>query len=75
MPERKTEVQTGRVTFYDATKGYGFIRPDGGAADWFGHATGLIGETELFVGDVVTFEVEFDKRKNKDKAVGVRVLS
>jgi CspA family cold shock protein len=74
MPERKTEVQMGRVTFYDATKGYGFIRPDGGAAAWFGHATGLIGETELFVGDV-TFEVEFDKRKSKDKAVGISIVS
>lgn len=55
-------------------KGFGFVAGDDGK-DHFVHVTGLLdGEKELFVDDRVTFEIEFDPRKNKYQAVKVRLI-
>jgi len=51
---------TGTVKFFNASKGFGFIVPDGGGKEVFAHVTGLI--DEIREGDAVTFEVE-DGRK------------
>ena len=35
-------MQEGTVKFFNATKGFGFIKPDNGSADIFVHVTGII---------------------------------
>ncbi|MCY7356612.1 MAG: cold shock domain-containing protein [Rudanella sp.] len=47
--------QTGKVKFYNESKGYGFITPDAGGPDVFVHATGLI--DQIGENDIVSFEV------------------
>ena len=53
-------MQEGTVKFFNATKGFGFIKPDNGSADIFVHVTGLI--DEIHENDRVTFEVENGKK-------------
>ncbi len=52
------ERQTGTVKWFNATKGYGFITPDGGS-DVFVHYSGIRGEgyRSLEEGQRVEFEV------------------
>ena len=49
----------GRVEYFDAAKGYGFITPDGGGADLFVHFSAIqaSGYRTLDEGQSVTFEV------------------
>ncbi len=47
---------TGTVKFFNTSKGFGFIVPDGGGKEVFAHVTGLI--DEIREGDAVTYEVE-----------------
>ena len=50
----------GTVKWYNATKGFGFIQPDGGSKDVFVHATALERAciTRLDDGQKVTFDLE-----------------
>jgi CspA family cold shock protein len=63
-------MQEGTVKFFNATKGFGFIKPDNGSADIFVHVTGLI--DEIHENDRVTFEVENGKKGLN--AVKVKVI-
>lgn len=56
-------MRTGKVKFYNESKGYGFITDDETGKDIFVHATGLNG-AELREGDKVSYEEE-DGRKGK----------
>ncbi len=56
-------MRTGKVKFYNESKGYGFIVDDETGKDIFVHATGLKG-TELREGDSVSYEEE-EGRKGK----------
>lgn len=57
----------GTVKFYNSSKGFGFIAPEGGAKDVFVHATALeaAGMTSLSEGQRVSFDIQPDARGSK----------
>jgi CspA family cold shock protein len=58
---------TGTVKFFNASKGFGFISPEGGAKDVFVHATALeaAGMTSLAEGQKVNFDIQPDAKGSK----------
>jgi cold shock protein len=61
----------GTVKFFNATKGFGFIKPSDSSEDVFVHSSGLI--DEIKEDDKVEFEVEQGKKGLN--AVDVRVMN
>jgi cold shock protein len=64
----------GQVKFFNTTKGFGFIAPDGGGKDVFVHMTAVqaAGLRGLNEGQKVSFDVEADKRG--PKAVNLKLV-
>ena len=64
---------TGTVKFFNAERGYGFIKPDDGGRDVFVHITAVerAGLKDLTEGQRITFEVEPDKKGKGPKAVNL----
>jgi CspA family cold shock protein len=58
---------TGTVKWFNATKGFGFIAPDGGGKDVFVHVTAVqrAGLQTLSEGQRVTFDVVDDRKGKK----------
>jgi CspA family cold shock protein len=58
---------TGTVKFFNSSKGFGFISPEGGAKDVFVHATAVeaAGMRSLNEGDKVSFDIQPDARGSK----------
>src|SRR5439155_18081643 len=69
----------GTVKFFNAERGYGFIKPDDGGRDVFVHITAVerAGLKALNEGQRISFEVEPDKKGKGPKAVNlvITVLS
>ena len=66
---------SGTVKFFNAAKGFGFIAPDDGGSDIFVHVSAVerSGLRGLNEGDLVSFEVEEDRRSGKLAAIDLRV--
>jgi cold shock CspA family protein len=60
VPKREKEVtpteRTGKVEFYNNSKGFGFIREQNTQEKYFVHARGLL--EDIMEGDIVAFELE-----------------
>lgn len=68
--------QTGTVKFFNSSKGFGFITPDGASKDVFVHISALqqSGITQLNDGQKVSFETEPDRAGKGPKAVAIQLL-
>lgn len=64
-------MKTGVIKFFNATKGYGFIKEDGTGTEVFVHITGLA-EQPINQGDKVSFDIT-DGRKGPN-AINVKKI-
>jgi CspA family cold shock protein len=71
--QREGDVPSGTVKWFNATKGYGFIQPDGGGKDVFVHISAVekAGFSSLAEGAKVSFDVV--PNKGKESAENLRV--
>jgi CspA family cold shock protein len=65
---------TGTVKFFNPSKGYGFIAPEGGGNDAFVHISALekVGLSTLAENQRVSYDLETDQR-GKTSAVNLQV--
>ncbi|MDU9005010.1 cold-shock protein [Sedimentitalea todarodis] len=63
---------TGTVKWFNSTKGFGFIAPDGGSKDVFVHISAVeqAGLTGLSDNQKVTFDIE-NGRDNRESATNI----
>jgi CspA family cold shock protein len=66
---------SGVVKWFNPTKGFGFIRPEGGGQDIFVHISAVeqAGLTGLNEGQAVAYDLEQDNRSGKTSATNLRV--
>ena len=67
-------VATGTVKWFNATKGYGFIAPEGGGKDVFVHVSAVekAGLNDLREGDKVTYDVVANRGKESAENLQVK---
>ena len=66
----------GTVKWFNTTKGYGFIQPEGGGADVFVHISAVerAGMRNLNEGQRVSFDVERDPKRGKTSAGNLKAV-
>jgi cold shock protein len=66
----------GTVKFFNAQKGFGFITPEGGAADVFVHISAVeqAGMATLHEGQRVSFDVVTDQKRGKTNAQNLKAV-
>jgi CspA family cold shock protein len=65
---------TGKVKFFNADKGFGFITPEDGGTDVFVHVSALQYGDVLKEGQSVSYDLGQDRKTGKSKAENVRPL-
>ena len=67
-------MNTGKVKWFDSTKGYGFIKPDNGGADMFVHISEVekAGYDNLSNDQSIGYEIQTKNRKSS--AADLRLL-
>ena len=70
-------MKTGKVKFFNQSKGFGFIAPEDGGKDFFVHISAVeaSGCPPLNEGDRVQFETEEDKRGKGERAINIKMLA
>ncbi|HEY1944109.1 MAG TPA: cold-shock protein [Roseiarcus sp.] len=65
---------TGTVKWFNATKGFGFIQPDGGGQDVFVHISAVerAGLRDLNEGQKVSYELVADQKRGKTSAENLK---
>jgi cold shock protein len=71
-----TDVQLGRLKFWNQDRGFGFIKPDDGDSDVFLHISALkrSGIDDIAEGARLSFEVEADERTGMPSATNIAVV-
>ena len=67
---------SGTVKWFNPTKGFGFIQPEGGGQDIFVHISAVeqAGLRGLNEGQLVAYDLEQDRRSGKTSATNLRVM-
>jgi CspA family cold shock protein len=67
---------TGTVKWFNPTKGFGFIQPEGGGQDVFVHISAVeqAGLRGLNEGQLVAYDLEQDRRSGKTSATNLKVM-
>jgi len=70
-------MSTGKVKWFNAQKGFGFIEPDGGGSDAFVHISAVerAGLYSLNEGQKVTFEVTRDPKTGRTSAENLQAAA
>lgn len=67
-------MSTGTVKWFNSTKGFGFIQPDGGGKDVFVHVSAVerSGIGSLDEGQKIAYELERDRKTGRESAVDLK---